>query len=1265
MPLFPGLLAMPTVLVNAALSLVPDRTQTVRGPDRLAVVSPMYNEEAGAGRAVRSLLAQTVPPDEIAISVNGGTDRTRDVVVGVLEEHGYVRGEEGCAPEFAARLERWHHPARPPVLIACYGAQTAKSEAINNLAGGSLLSSERVLLVDGDTVFDPRFVAAMRDNFYRLRRRVVHGRATVEIEDYALQSGTVTSYLPPGARGSQRVISAARAAEYAFSGVLRRGQVRRVGRGPVFGSSRLFTVVGCGFAARRDVLPVPCDTLTEDHDLTLEAQARPTEIERVSVTELARRGFRLIVDGAELSPAAVLDRDDAVELRRGGNARFVTDAVMYTEDPPHVGGYLTQIERWNGGGLQNVLKRVASVRARRAMSANVRWVVASSQAEDVLGLLLLLLFPVALALSVGGAPFQVPLRALGAWLAIDLFVTLVMTWAGFVRFELGRGHGAGRAWAVASRRTAVCALPFLTLKYLNPLSYVAALSQVVPPFLAARRAERRGTSRESRGVAWQRPTARRLNRRTAGVAASMVGVCLLVFVGVLQIAPSLGGAQADAWRLLMSAPRLDMAAHEGLPVTSARAGAPTFGAGLEHVANVLPGPSAAARVRAGISLSGAQGGGHASAAAGAGIAGGAPRVRFGAPGPFGPPPPSALARAPGGAARSGTSVGTFPAVALAADAAFPGTGLAADAAFRESGSVADAASPAIGAVVHVAAFEVAGETGAEVGAEVGAGGAVEFGAGLASGTVAASSAGGNPASPSLRSPGSGAHVVGAPLVGAPPVGAPLVGVPLVGVPLVGVPLVGVPPVGAPLVGIPPVGAPPVGIPLVGTSQVDTPPVDTRAVGSAAVATGPAAGSVLSVPSVGPALALWAAVARLQGDAIERVVDGAGATRVDALPQNVLGAGASVAGGPAAGASMQGGERAGAPAVSAPVSSARLSSARLSSARLSSARLSSARLSSAPLSSAPVSIAPVSSAPTSRGSAPTDPASGGSVPSGPASSGSAVAGSEPAASRSVTGGALSVSRYCQASFVPAHARAPRRLEGSASEYRPLGPWELLMLARLAPLEPLVVEAATAYDVSPRFLLQVLVNESYLDPLAVGRTGDKGLSQMTSDALTLLGAVSADASSPLHNEHLLRGAFSVFDPDFSICAGAAKLAWAARQPGAAGEAEAYALYINPLRGLDGGRVSAEHRPAVDAMLELAPLLTRLGEVYAVYDSDPARLAPFERELVDVSRSVELGTIALPEAYRRSLGVVRAAELDDRAMYVAVLERLFPTPRADAAP
>lgn len=893
MPTFFGLSAMPTTLLNAALGVARDRSVPVRGPDRVAVVSPMYNEEAGAERALTSLLNQDLEPHELAVSINGGTDRTYDVVTSTLVRFGFVRGELGSAPGFSAGMERWQHPERAlQVLVFVYRQQTAKSEAVNNIVTCPVLESERMLVVDGDTVFETGFVRALSDQFYRLRWQ--DGRPV--IEDYALQSGAVTSYLPPDTSRLHRFIAAGRSAEYAFAGVIRRGQARTFGRSGVWGSSRLFTVVGCGFVARRDVLPMPPDTQTEDHDLTLAAQMTATRLERLSAAELDHRGFRAVVDGAERRLTEIFDRHDAIELRHSGNARFVGDALMYTDDPAHVGGYLHQIERWNGGGIQNALKRLWGDRDERRLTPNVRFTVLAAQLENVLGLLLLLVFPALLALGLSGALDLTSLaRNFALWVGIDLAATAAMTFAGFRLQARESGLRGLRANATALARTVRSWLPYMALKVANPVSFVAAATHAVPAFLNERKA-RRHRDNPTLGVAWERPTVRSVDRRTIHTAASMVATLAAVFASILVLAPSSSADQVATVHLLHATARVSMAEHDGLP--------------LAQPATVT-------------------------------------------------------------VARTVRSARRVP------------------------------------ARLTVAAL---GPTGS-----------------VASGQQSA--------------------------------------------------------------------------PLGPTTVVLRPPS-------------------------------------------------------------------------------------------------------------SSAQLASA---------ATVSVA---------------------------------AGS-------------GLSSFCRAAYLAQPAAAPQLLPGTAARYRPLSNWELLMLGRLAPLEPYLEQASTAYDVPSGLLLRVLVNESYLDPLAVGETGDKGLSQMTSDALTLLRAVSDDHGSALYNPHLLGGDFNVFNPDFSVCAGAAKLRWAMTRPAARDDADAYALYINPVYGLTrDGNVAPALADAVGAMQRLAPLVRTLGSAYAAYRADPTSVAAPERQLLAVSADVAAGRIDLSTAYRRSRDLVASDGVNDGAVYQAVLDRLYPAQRAALA-
>src|SRR5690606_17701834 len=192
------------------------------------------------------------------------------------ERHGFTRVHRGPAPGLEADFERWHRAAGPTVVVLLHRAPVAKSDSVNAVVEGGYVTAERVLVVDGDTVFDAGFVAALKGAFYRLERVRERDRTRFVLRDVALQSGAVQSARPRHGGAVANGISLARSAEYAFSAVLRRGQTARVGRGATFGATRLYTVVGCGFVARRSAFPMPQDTLTEDHDFTLAVQNADT-----------------------------------------------------------------------------------------------------------------------------------------------------------------------------------------------------------------------------------------------------------------------------------------------------------------------------------------------------------------------------------------------------------------------------------------------------------------------------------------------------------------------------------------------------------------------------------------------------------------------------------------------------------------------------------------------------------------------------------------------------------------------------------------------------------------------------------------------------------------------------------------------------------------------------------------------------------------------------------------------------------------------------
>ncbi len=823
-----GVPVIPTVLLNTALSLLRDRSLSVTAPDRLAVFAPMYNEGAAARACLTSLLEQSVQCDELVLSVNGGSDDTHAVVVATLADHGYARGTHRLDTALNATVETWWRAGDgdgPPVTVVDRHGRTSKSDSVNDAAEHGILTAERVLVTDGDTVFDRHFVERLRAHFYRLTFVGRGASRRAVIEDVALQSGNVTSFVPPGATATARFISAARRSEYAFGSVLRRGQVTRLGDGAYFGRSRLFTVVGCGFAVRRDALPLPATTKTEDHDLTLRVQDRPVARTWRRVEGLEAQGFA-VVQGGETRRLRDVVADDVVEFRSGGSARFVEGALMKTQDPPHLDGYIGQVERWHGGAQQNVLGRLG-----RSLRPNVFVTMWAAVVENLIGIVLMTALIASVAMNRGNPSLGITPLVLAVAVALDMAASAILVTLGLFRYH----RAQARRWPLlrAVAQSLLGAVPYTLLRYLGPIIYVTSALQVVPDHLRRRPAS---PSADAAAGAWERPTL-----RTRTVSHALLPIGTVGFgVGLMSLAtfaPLLNPINDEAWRLTYERDPVRLEAHVGLVILQ-----------------------------------------------------------------------------------------------------------------------------------------------------------------------------------------------------------------------------------------PPDGRRP------------------------------------------PELALH----------------GARSLYCDA------------------------------------------------------------------------------SAPGYRG----------------------------ARAGGTTFGAT----------------------GDADRYTPLSGWELIALLRLVPLVGFVDSAMVAYGVPGNLYLRVLLNESYLDPLAIGDTDDHGLSQQNGDSLTMLRALSRDPTDPLYNPHLFALPFSVYDPDFSTCAGAAKLAWALRQRDALSDEHAYALYINPIVGVRDGTISEVHTGLVAVMMRLLPLVERLEHAFAAYERDPAVLARRDRDALRLAADVRAGSVSLEDAYRRAFNQVVRQGLPDQPHYQRLLGEMF---------
>jgi cellulose synthase/poly-beta-1,6-N-acetylglucosamine synthase-like glycosyltransferase len=191
------------------------RRSPVEHAPSVAIVVPAFNEEAGIERAVRSLAASSYSDFEVVVVDDGSTDRTADIVAALEIDR--------------VRLVRQDN--------------AGKAAALNT--GVELTESEIVVMVDGDTLFEPE----------TLRRLV---RPLVDDEVAAVSGNTKVG-------NRQGLLGRWQHIEYVIGFNLDRRMYDVLQCTP--------TVPGAVGAFRRDVLTevggVPGDTLAEDTDLTL------------------------------------------------------------------------------------------------------------------------------------------------------------------------------------------------------------------------------------------------------------------------------------------------------------------------------------------------------------------------------------------------------------------------------------------------------------------------------------------------------------------------------------------------------------------------------------------------------------------------------------------------------------------------------------------------------------------------------------------------------------------------------------------------------------------------------------------------------------------------------------------------------------------------------------------------------------------------------------------------------------------------------------
>ncbi|GAA4259262.1 bifunctional polysaccharide deacetylase/glycosyltransferase family 2 protein [Dactylosporangium darangshiense] len=218
--------ALALALVRLAVQLVAARTHARRSRQRagqrrylgsVSVIVPAYNEAANIAQTIRSLAASDYPHVEIVVVDDGSTDTTADIV---------------------QRL-RLHMPA----LLLVRQANAGKPAALN--AGIAASHGELLVLVDGDTVFEPDALGRLVQPFADPEVGAVSGNTKVANRDGLLGRWQHLEYVV-GFNLDRRMFDLGECMP-TIPGAI--GAFRR--------------------SALRDAGGVPADTLAEDTDLTM------------------------------------------------------------------------------------------------------------------------------------------------------------------------------------------------------------------------------------------------------------------------------------------------------------------------------------------------------------------------------------------------------------------------------------------------------------------------------------------------------------------------------------------------------------------------------------------------------------------------------------------------------------------------------------------------------------------------------------------------------------------------------------------------------------------------------------------------------------------------------------------------------------------------------------------------------------------------------------------------------------------------------------
>jgi len=432
--------------------------------EQLAVIVPVYNEQARITETLGAVLDQTEPPHQIVVSDNGSWDKTCLVVDRFLMTKGYTLRRIFDNSDSRIQICQYENHNAPSIVFVRHKHQTSKADSINEIQNLRLVKASRILVIDSDTILRPTFVERMNENWYTLD---IHRNRAV-IRKSEILGATVLPKKNPGTGIQERIIAMAREAEYTFGQILvRSGQ----------NLTALYVAPGCGFMCRTDKLMLPNRTVTEDLELTqtIQSQRKIGRLDESTLRKFITEEFQVKINGQLIPLVQFLERFEKPVYFSENNATYVDSAFMDTQDPIDFKGLFTQVGRWSAG-----FHEVLFLQGKQFRKGNKRllFTIYGAKFEGLASSILFLVIPalVLIRITTGRG---MSLRFIGFFYIFDALVQISGMILSFYRRN--RLQGISRVGSLKrSLSTSICVFPFLyILRFVDSVQFLGSYLKTV------------------------------------------------------------------------------------------------------------------------------------------------------------------------------------------------------------------------------------------------------------------------------------------------------------------------------------------------------------------------------------------------------------------------------------------------------------------------------------------------------------------------------------------------------------------------------------------------------------------------------------------------------------------------------------------------------------------------------------------------------------------------------------------------------------------